>query len=516
MGNGQHQFQNGQRQQFVQSTQSDLFSDDSLQNGIIDSVFDGYASSLIPLPEPSGHRRVDQSRLREMRKRLENSGIDVEQVCDIFDECYDEAVELCTDYIGNVVLQKLIERSNESRRCVLIEKLSNNLASLGVHKNGTWVVQKIIDSAQTTTEASLIVKALRQYAPCLLLDQFGNYVIQCCLRLAPHGGSGFIFDALSHPDKCVEIATGRFGSRAMRSCLESQYTTKRQQKQVATAIVACAMQLVGNVNGSVVITWLVDGSMLAGRFRVLASKFAEEDVPALCRHKLASLTVLKIVTQRIELDARDLILNEIFYRDYNDTNGANFTQMVGSAGSNLREIISDHTVGVALIQKILSTGCVSNEERVRLAERVRICMAAMIEVKTNPMAYKRLFEEVTMITGGAGDSPSSSTAAANGFSNRQQETVSPLLVSSGNGGLFFGTTSQYENDGNGYGGYGNPQHYLSSPPPSLPSPPQQFQQQQQQQRLYAAQQQQQQFYNGYAASSLVQQQQHLQQQQYNY
>ncbi|KAJ3118936.1 hypothetical protein HK100_000515 [Physocladia obscura] len=513
---GQMGFQNAQHLQYLQSPESDLFSSDSLQNGTNDSVFDGYASSLIPLPESLGHRRLDQSRLREMRKRLENPNTDIEQVFDIFNECYDEAIELSTDYIGNVVLQKLIERSDENRRCILIERLSNNLASLGVHKNGTWVVQKIIDSAQTTTEATIIVKALRPYTACLLLDQFGNYVIQCCLRLAPHGGSGFIFDALSHPDKCIEIATGRFGSRAMRSCLESQYTTKHQQKQVASAIVACAMQLVGNVNGSVVITWLIDGSMLAGRFRVLASKFVKEDVPALCRHKLASLTVLKIVTQRIELDARDLLLNEIFYQDNNDANGTNDAQMAGPAGSNLREIISDHSVGVALIQKILSTGCVSNEERARLTERVRICMAAMIEVKTNPMAYKRLFEEVTMMTGGTRDSLSSSTAAANGFSNHQHETVSTLLVSPPNNmGLTLKPAAPYEDGGNGYVGYGIPQHYLSSPPSSLPSPPQQFQQQ----RLYTAQQQQQQqqFYGGYTVSSLVQQQQHLQQQQfYNY
>lgn len=49
---------------------------------------------------------------------------------------------------------------------------------IGIHKNGTWAAQKIIDCAQTPEEVALIAQNLRAYAPPLLLDQFGNYVIQ--------------------------------------------------------------------------------------------------------------------------------------------------------------------------------------------------------------------------------------------------------------------------------------------------------------------------------------------------
>ena len=49
---------------------------------------------------------------------------------------------------------------------------------IGIHKNGTWAAQKIIECVQSPDEVALIVQNLRAYAPPLLLDQFGNYVVQ--------------------------------------------------------------------------------------------------------------------------------------------------------------------------------------------------------------------------------------------------------------------------------------------------------------------------------------------------
>jgi hypothetical protein len=250
---------------------------------------DQYASSIPPLPEPKSNRLVDQNRLREMRKKLEGhcTAKDVEQ---FFTECVDEAVDLATDYIGNVVLQKIIEKGGDPIRLRLIEQIGPHMAAIGIHKNGTWVVQKMIDLARTTTQIQLIVQSLKPFTPPLLLDQFGNYVIQCCLRLGTHRNQ-FVFDAMHK--KCVEVGHGRFGARAMRTCLESQYTTKRQQKHVAISIVQNAVQLCTNPNGAILVTWLLDSSSLPGRYRVLAPKLAPH-LSELCIHKLASSTMLKL------------------------------------------------------------------------------------------------------------------------------------------------------------------------------------------------------------------------------
>lgn len=60
----------------------------------------------------------------------------------------------------------------------MLERLAPNLAMIGIHKNGTWAAQKIIDCAATDQEMLIVAQHLRPYAPPLMLDQFGNYVIQ--------------------------------------------------------------------------------------------------------------------------------------------------------------------------------------------------------------------------------------------------------------------------------------------------------------------------------------------------
>lgn len=118
------------------------------------------------------------------------------------------------------------------------------------------------------------------------------------------------------------------------------------------------------------------------------------------------------VNQRIELEARDQIIKEIFYRD----------------DISLEQILADQVHGVSVIQKILASACVSPEEKTRLADRVRSVLARMPEVRDNQMGYKRLLDELSVIPSslgiGGGLSLSIPPAGANGFGD--QDIVSPL------------------------------------------------------------------------------------------
>lgn len=60
--------------------------------------------------------------------------------------------------------------------------------------------------------------ALEHWIPALFIDDYGNYVIQKCLRLGPSRVQ-FIFDILQR--WALEIASNKIGARAMRSCLEN-------------------------------------------------------------------------------------------------------------------------------------------------------------------------------------------------------------------------------------------------------------------------------------------------------
>lgn len=67
---------------------------------------------------------------------------------------------------------------------------------------------------------------MKPYVPSLLLDQFGNYAVQCCLGMGSCSNQ-FIFDAMV--EKQHYIAQGRFGARAMRGILDSDLVTDDQR-----------------------------------------------------------------------------------------------------------------------------------------------------------------------------------------------------------------------------------------------------------------------------------------------
>ncbi|KAJ2756284.1 hypothetical protein IWQ56_006348, partial [Coemansia nantahalensis] len=246
------------------------------------------------------------------------------------------------------------------------------MAAVGVHKNGTWAVQKIIDTADSVAQRTIIVRSLKKYTPQLLLDQLGNYVVQCCLRFgtppaadsgpgaaaAAAGSNQFIFDAIHA--RCVEISQGRFGARAVRTCLESAHADRMQQKLVAVALVTNAPALATSANGHLLVNWLLDSSRFAGRLRVLAHQLAPH-LRYLAMHKLGAGTVGKLADQREEPDARDLILNTLFFNP---------------DPSVLEDVVADQAHGIHVVLRVLQGAAIGDAEKARIADRLRPLISA--------------------------------------------------------------------------------------------------------------------------------------------
>lgn len=290
-----------------------------------------YATNIPPVPEGRYQRRVDQNRLREFRKRLESSNINHKEVEMILIEILPEILDLCVDHAGNVVVQKIVEKGDDVVRLKVMESVKVYMAAIGIHKNGTWVVQKLIDYAKTVEQMQCISEALTPYTPPLLLDQYGNYVVQCCLRFG-HPMNLFIFDTICA--RMTSVVFGRFGARATRACLESPYTPRKQQRRVAQVIVDCAPQLVPNANGTILITWLLEASQLTGRYTAISHAIISK-IGDFSAHKLAGTTLIKLCIQSHENDAKLLILESIFSKP------------------NLRQIVIDHHHGFGLLYKII-------------------------------------------------------------------------------------------------------------------------------------------------------------------
>ncbi|KAK2460526.1 hypothetical protein APHAL10511_006996 [Amanita phalloides] len=333
-----------------------------------------YYTSIPLVSERTHNRRWDAAKLRELRKRLDAGNMPLEEVDQVAADFLDgEIVDLASDWLGNTVVQKLFEKCSAAPRLTMLERIAPHLAMIGIHKNGTWAAQKIIECVNTPEEISLIAQNLRPYAPPLLLDQFGNYVVQCCLRFeAP--ANDFIFDAIV--DRMWEVAQGRFGARSMRACLESPHISISQQRRIATAIILNSIPLATNPNGALLLTWLLDTSGFPSRYNLLAPRFTPH-LSHLCTHKLASLTVLRIVNQKIEPDASKLIVDALF----------------SSPGDHvLTDVLGDQVNGVAVVHKILTSAFIDQREKQAYIEATKRVLIELKVIATQ--AYRRLIEEV--------------------------------------------------------------------------------------------------------------------------
>jgi protein JSN1 len=341
---------------------------------------DKYESEIPPITEPSHNRVHDAPRLREIRKRIDNNTCSQAEIEEVAINMLPEIAELSSDYLGNTVVQKLFEFCSESVKEAMLNEIAPHLAEIGIHKNGTWAAQKIIDVARTPALMTLVVDALRPYAMALFLDQFGNYVMQGCLRYQ-FPLNNFIFDVML--TRLWDLAQGRFGARAMRACLESHFATKDQQRMVAAAIALHSVQLATNANGALLLTWFLDTCNFPRRRSVLAPRLVPHLVH-LCTHKVAYLTVLKIINQRNEPEARDTILQALFFSQNDQV---------------LEDILSDQACGATLIFKVLTTPFFDEKIRPDVVQNVR---NVLVRIKAQPaQGYKRLMDEVNLPTRGA-------------------------------------------------------------------------------------------------------------------
>lgn len=278
----------------------------------------------------------------------------------------------------------------------MLDRIAPHLAEIGIHKNGTWAGQKIIDVAKTETQMSTIMHHLRPYCIALFMDQYGNYVLQCCLRFgSPY--NDFIFETML--GRIWEIAQGRFGARAMRACLESHHANKDQQRMLAAAIALHSVQLASNANGALLLTWFLDTCTFPRRRTVLAPRLVPHLVH-LCTHKVAYLTVLKVINQRNEPEARDIILRALFFSPNDKV---------------LEEILSDHACGATLIFKVLTTPFFDENLRGEVVQNVR---NVLLRLKAQPaQGYKRLMEEVGLPTrsGGTNNTGANNHSRDNGI-----------------------------------------------------------------------------------------------------
>jgi protein JSN1 len=111
--------------------------------------FTNYQSEIPTIQEPSHNRIHDAPKLRDIRKRIDNQSWSAVEIENIAVDMLPEVAELSSDYLGNTVVQKLFEHCSDDMRDAMLAEIAPHMAEIGVHKNGTWAAQKIIDVSHT-------------------------------------------------------------------------------------------------------------------------------------------------------------------------------------------------------------------------------------------------------------------------------------------------------------------------------------------------------------------------------
>ena len=339
-------------------------------------------SDFGPTPEPVANRTFQTPKLREIRKAIDSnalSDIEIEQLGMIM---LDELPELSFDYLGNTIVQKIYDRSSDIVRDIILRKISKYLTSLGIHKSGTWVCQKMIKLAHNPRSLWLVTEGIKDYCTALFNDQFGNYVIQEVLKFGVPWNN-FIFESILA--NFWVICKNKYGARAIRACLEaSSIITKEQTLILSSMIITYGKYLITDNNGTLLITWLLDTCQFNGKYLALTHKILG-DISTLCCHKLGSLTVLKILNSRGNEECRELILAEIF--GDNVTDDADKDQV-------LILILSDTNYGPTFMHKLLTSRLLDDNVRESVVERIRnVILSNNISQQNH-----KLMEEVGLVS----------------------------------------------------------------------------------------------------------------------
>src|SRR5438045_7972121 len=175
---------------------------------------------------------------------------------------------------------------------------------------------------------------------------------------------------------------------------------------LAAAIALHSVQLATNANGALLLTWLLDTCNFPRRRTVLAPHLVPHLVH-LCTHKVAYLTVLKVINQQNEPEARDTILKALFFSQNDQV---------------LEDILSDQACGATLIFKVLTTPFFDEALRPQVVENVR---NVLLRLKAQPaQGYKRLMDEVRLSTrngvGNSGTGREHSRDSSNNHSSSQE------------------------------------------------------------------------------------------------
>lgn len=254
-------------------------------------------------------RTFDTPTLRDTRKALDAKSLSPLRIDELTLAMGHDIPLVASDYLGNTIVQRLITDTSPEVQLFLVSQLASHLPSLAIHKNGTWVAQKVVNNIPPLYAALAMTKlahALTPYVRDLICDTYGNYLVQAILQWEdPYGA--FVWVGILHGFQ--QVATNRYGARALRTCLETLEKgtghAREIVKLVSAAILAHASDIAFDPNGSLLVTWFLDSCKEwkpAERARMVANALAKDHdkLIKVCGSKLGGMVVMRLLREDLD------------------------------------------------------------------------------------------------------------------------------------------------------------------------------------------------------------------------
>ncbi|KAJ1275932.1 hypothetical protein BS78_05G174300 [Paspalum vaginatum] len=129
------------------------------------------------------------------------------------------SLQLARDHHGCFVLQKCIHDSNDEQRNIILSKISSNALRLSEEKYGNYVVQFIL-SFEIEWVTTRIVDELAGHFGNLSMQKFGSHVVEQCLKVAPQLICDRIINELMNDPKLIYIMLDQYGNYVIQTTLK--------------------------------------------------------------------------------------------------------------------------------------------------------------------------------------------------------------------------------------------------------------------------------------------------------
>ncbi|XP_059307555.1 pumilio homolog 4-like [Lycium ferocissimum] len=130
------------------------------------------------------------------------------------------------DQNGNHVIQKCIEYVPQDRIYFIVASFFGHVVSLSTHPYGCRVIQRVLEYCNNPETQKIIMDEIMQAVGTLVLDQYGNYVIQHVLQHGkPHERSDIICKLTG---QIVKMSQHKYASNVVEKCLIFATPEQRQ------------------------------------------------------------------------------------------------------------------------------------------------------------------------------------------------------------------------------------------------------------------------------------------------